>query len=41
VTCRYVADLCRQVLGVAEGVCEKGRMTERGIQLGHVEVRHN
>jgi hypothetical protein len=41
VTCRYVVNLCRQVLGVAEGVCEKGRMKERGIELGHVEVHHN
>lgn len=40
-TCRYVVDLLRQELGVAEGGCEKGRMTERGIQLGQVEVRHN
>jgi len=29
VTCRYVVALYRQVLGIAEGVCEKGRMTTR------------
>lgn len=40
-TCGYVVDLCRQVLGIAEGVCVKGRITERGIRLGHVEVRRN
>jgi len=41
VTCRYVVDLHRQVLGIAEDVCEKGRMTGRGIHLGRVEVYRN